>query len=205
MVIVIGKRVPESLLDPPVPGSEITEGFPLVGIPIPIYLAEKPLAALGSAAPTGAAARAINDAAIIVESETRSIDLTTKVEATTGIDPITGDAPRPKVTQQAVDTQVTISLVASRDNVIVTALIALMEFIVNRLVTREYAIHYVNKSTVIFGGLLHRFSQSVNANEDKIHIEITLSTASKTLPVGKPPIAAIQNTSTTSLSVPPGG
>ncbi len=205
IVIVIGVGFPIELLDPPVPGvgADISPSIPLVGIPIPIYLAENPLKALGSFAPGGAAGRAISQSGIYVESETRSIDLTTKVEATSGIDPLTQDIKRPSVTQQVYDTQVTVNLIAQRDSVIVTAMIAMMEFIMNRLITRGYAIHYINKSTVIFGGLLHRFSTSINPNEDKIHIEMTLSTAAKTLPVGKAPIEEIKNTATSTLSVHP--
>lgn len=152
----------------------------VIGLPIPIYLSEKL---------TG----------IYVESETRSIDTETKVEPVTTKDPITLEVEPPLVSQTAVDTQVTVSLLASRDSVILTALIALMEELIKRLVSQEYSIHYLNGPTVIFGGLLHRFSTSVSRNDDLVRIEMTLSTAVKEKPTPK---TAVESVSKVSGAVP---
>ncbi len=201
LIIVIKKNPPTDLLAPPVTVFEQFLDF--IGIPIPIYLTENPAALLGLN-PQGKAAVELSRAGIYVESETRAIDVSTIVEPVTTTNPLTGDTATANVTQRAVDTQVTVNLIASRDSILITALIAIMEFLVNRLVTKEYSIHYINKSTVIFGGLLHRFATSSNPNEDKIHIELTLSTSAKTLPVPKAGPPGIANTSTTSLTSPPG-
>ncbi len=204
LVIVIKKKPPPVLFGPPEPPG-LGALLDLIGIPIPIYLAENPLAKLGSAAPGGAAGRAIGQSGVYVESETRSIDLGTKVDPTTTPDPLTGDTAQPQISQRVYDTQVTVNLIASRDSVIITALVAMMEFLLNRIANQEYAIHYINRSTVIFGGLLNRFATSVNPNEDKIHIEMTLSTSAKALPITKPPLEGIKNTATIGISTPPAG
>lgn len=146
--------------------------FQAVGVPIPIYLSERL---------TG----------IYVDSETRAIDVNTKVEPVTEKDPLTQEVDPPLVTQTALDTQVTISLFATRDSILLTALTALMEQIVSRLVSGEYSIHYLNGSTVIFGGLLHRFATSVNQNDNLVRLELTLSTAAKESPTPKSPIQSI--------------
>lgn len=143
-----------------------------VGVPIPIYLSEKL---------TG----------IYVDTENRSIDVETRVEPTTEKDTITQEVEAPKVTQTAVDTQLTINLLASKNSILLTALIALMEQLVKRLVSGEYSIHYINGPTVIFGGLLHRFATSVNGNEDLVRVELTLSTAAKENPTPKTPVETV--------------
>ncbi len=168
LVIVIKQNPPETAFGPPVP-----EGLlDLIGIPIPIYLSEKL---------TG----------IYVDMETRSIDMTTKVEASTSKNLLTQQVEPPQITQQILDTQVTINLLASRDSILLMALLAIMEFIIPRAVSREYAIHYLNGPTAIFGGLLHRFATTVDPNTDLIRMELILSTAGKEAPSPKAPIAAV--------------
>lgn len=202
IIIVLKVAPPDDLLGIPLPEG-VSSLIGAIGLPIPIYLAERPRAALGNAMPGGAGGKLLSQSAIIVESETRSIDLETTVEATTAKDPLTGLTANPKVTQRALDTQVTVNLVASRDSILITALIAMMEFLLSRLQSKEYSIHYINKSTVIFGGLLNRFATSTNPNEDKIQVELVLSTAKKELPTAIPPKIPIAATSSVSLSTPP--
>lgn len=143
-----------------------------IGVPIPIYLSERL---------TG----------IFVDAESRAIDVETKVEPTTAKDPLTLEVDPPQVTQTAVDTQMTVNLFASRDSILLTALIALMEQLVKRLVSGEYAIHYLNGPSVIFGGLLHRFATTINRNDDLVRIELTLSTAAKESPTPKTPVESV--------------
>ncbi len=202
LIIVLKVAPPEDLLGIPLPPG-VKDLVGAIGLPIPIYLAERPKAALGNLMPGGAGGKLLSQSAIIVESESRSIDFTTTVEPGTGKDPLTGLTAKPKVTQEALDTQVTINMVASRDSILITALVTMMEFLISRLQSKEYSIHYLNRSTVIFGGLLNRFATNVNSNEDKIQIEMVLSTANKDLlsaAVAKP---VIPNTATTDLSVHP--
>lgn len=176
LVIVLKSRPPEDILGPPIAASNTIAGFDArfgaLTIPIPIYLSERL---------TG----------IYVDSETRSIDVVTKVEPITDQDELTRQTKPPIVTQTAIDTQVTVSLIARSDSILLTALIALMEVTISRLASREYAIHYLNGPTALFGGLLHRFSTSVSPNEDLIRIEMTLSTAAKESPTPKTTVVPV--------------
>lgn len=138
----------------------------LVGVPIPIYLSERL---------TG----------IYVDTETRGIDVTTKVDPTTEKDPLTLEVETPTVTQTAIDSTVQISMFATRDSILLTALIAMAEMILSRLITQEYGISYINGSTVIFNGLLHRFQTTINRNDDLVRIDFTLSNAKKDSPTPK--------------------
>lgn len=203
LVIILKKKPPEDLMGPPAPTGFISSLLNAVGVPIPIYLSERGFNRR-LAANDPLLARVTANSGIIVDSESRSIDVNTKVESTTERDELTGETKPPEVTQTAVDTLLTVNLVASRDSVILTALVAIMELIVSKLVSREYSIHYINKSTVIFGGLLHRFATSINPNEDKMQIELVLSTAAKESPTPKPGKVPVENLPSTSLSTPPG-
>ncbi len=143
-----------------------------IGLPIPIYLSERL---------TG----------IYVDSETRSIDVTTKIDPITTKNPITFEVEAPAVAQTAVDCQLTVNLLCRRGTVLLTALLALMDQIVNRLVSAEYSIIYLNGPTALFGGLLHRFGTSVTKDNDLIKIELVLSTAAQESPTPKAAITAV--------------
>lgn len=155
--------------------SAVTE---LVGVPIPIYLSEKL---------TG----------IYVDTETRGIDVVTKVDPTTEKDPLTLQVLPPQVSQTALDASVSVSMFASRDSIMLTAIIAMAEMILARLVTQEYGISYINGSTVIFNGFLHRFQTNINRNDDLVRIDLTLSNAKKDTPtpkVGPVPVPKVSGT-----------
>jgi len=138
----------------------------VVGVPIPIYLSETL---------TG----------IYVDSETRGIDVSTKVDAITEKDPLTLEAEPPEVSQTAIDATVSISMFATRDSIVLTGIIALAEMIIARLVTQEYGISYINGSTVIFNGMLHRFQTTINRNDDLVRIDLIISNAKKEAPTPK--------------------
>lgn len=147
----------------------------LVGVPIPIYLSEEL---------TG----------IYIDTEARGIDVSTKVDPTTEKDPLTLEVNPPEVSQTAIDSTVSVSMFANKDSIMLTALLAMSEVIFSRLVTQEYGISYINGSTVIFNGLLHRFQTSINTNEDLVRIDMTISNAKKDSPtpkVGPVPITKI--------------
>lgn len=200
LIIVLKVKPPEQLTDPPL----LTRLANLVGIPIPIYLSERGVSRK-IRGPGTEIIKGSNNSGIIVESESRSIDTRTIVEPSSAADPLTAGTTKepPQVTQVVVDTQVTIEMVASRDSIILTALIAMMEGLIERMSAQDYSIHYINKQTVIFGGKLVSFRNSVNANEDKTQIELVLSTAAKELPTPPAKPTEISNTATSSLSAKP--
>lgn len=129
-----------------------------VGIPVPIYLDEKL---------TG----------IFVDSETSGIDIDNEVEALNEKAPGSTEVKSAKVKQKAIDSTITVNLIARDDSVLLTALIATCNMILKRVVTQEYSITYLHKSTAIFGGLLHSFHTSVRVNDNLINMELTISTA----------------------------
>lgn len=147
----------------------------LIGVPIPIYLSERL---------TG----------IYVDTETRGIEVSTKVDAITDKDPLTLEVKPPEVSQTALDSTVSVSMFANRDSIMLTAIITMAEMILSRLVTQEYGISYINGSTVIFNGLLHRFQTTISRNEDLVRIDFTISNAKKDSPtpkVGPVPITKV--------------
>lgn len=119
---------------------------------------------------------------IHVQNESRAIDTQTEVNAVVEKQPITGQVKPPEVAQRALNSTVTISMVALRDNPLVIAMTTLMDLILARLVTGEYGITYVNKGCVLFNALLHNFSTTTNSDTDKIDISLTLSNAKKEPP-----------------------
>jgi hypothetical protein len=155
-----------------------------IGVPIPIYLKEEL---------TG----------IYVQSESRGIDVTTRVDPVSTKSPIDGEVEPPVVSQTSRDSQLSIELVAKKTSILLVALIALMEMIVDRLVTQEYSIHYLNGPTAVFGVRLHRFATSTSNNDDLVHMELVLSTAAKESPTPKTPVESVPNTPSTSLNTPP--
>jgi len=160
----------DSFVGPPQPTSFLSGLAAAVGLPIPIYLSERL---------TG----------IYVDDESKGIDVATRVDAVVEKDGL--EVRSPEVSQMALDSTVTVNLFAVKDSVMLTALLALADMILKRVVSKEYGITYLNGSTVIFNGLLHRFSTSVGANDNLIRIEMVLSNAKKQAPTPVPGLAPI--------------
>lgn len=169
LIIVLKNKGPQ---DPLGPSSLLDSFLDAVGIPIPIYLSEKL---------TG----------IYIDTESKGIDVTTRVDSVVdrGLD---GQAEDPKVSQQALDSQLSINMHAKKGSIMLTALLALMDMILSRLVSGEYEIHYLNGPTCIFGAKLHRFGHNSASGSELISMELVLSTASKTKnPTPKASVPAI--------------
>lgn len=119
------------------------------GLPIPIYLDE---------GLTG----------IVVKGESKAIAVENEVKAKT-------EGGKPKTNQRAVDSNVTINMLARKDSVMLAALIALNDQIFQRLASKEYSVSYLNGSTIIFNGLFSGFTSMNDENSDLLHITLTLS------------------------------
>jgi hypothetical protein len=147
----------ESLSKIPIVSSIVKKiGLP----PIPIYLSEKI---------TG----------LYIDSEDRTIDIDTKVEA----DP---DGKTPVVNQTPINSVVKINMIGSRNSIGLTLLNALADLIVPKVSSKEYTITYLHGSITIFRGLLHTFSVNQNADTDLVNIGIEL-TKTNTIIETKPP------------------
>lgn len=171
LIFHIYKKPPKSLA----PGITDTAFFDdltsLVGIPIPFYLSEE-----GFVPGAGGVSLGISTSGLIIDTEHSTIDLETEVEPREDKD-LDGETKPPIVKQKSLDSTVSINLITKRDNVVLTALLALSNLVSKLSVSAEYGITYLNRSTTIFNGLLHRFSTSVDPNNDLIRIEMVLSNA----------------------------
>lgn len=138
-------------------GSSVAE---MVGFPIPIYLSEF-------------------ETGIYVDSESRSIDIATEIIHDQQKDPLTGKTKKVDLVQKALSSLVTVNLLASQTSPFLTIFLALMDLIMPKVATAEYAISYLRGSTVIFQAQLHHFSSVAGTNDDLLRLELTLSTAKR--------------------------
>ena len=147
---------------PPMLGIDLTSlisGIPLIGdslsgigVPIPLYLDERL---------TG----------LYVESETKAIDIDTDVTPT--YRKTTNDITN-YISQSGINNIITINMLASRDNLFLSALIALNDMIFERVVKTKYRVSYINKTTLIFGGLLHSFSTAASSEDTLLKITMQI-------------------------------
>lgn len=144
--------LPTDFVGPPGPTGLIDSFFQAVGVPVPIYLDEKL---------TG----------IYVENESRGIDIQTNAQQLR-----TGEV---LYDQRGLDSLVSIRLFASKDSVILTALLALADMAFQFVVSKAYKVSYFNGPTVIINGLLHGFQTETNSNDDLITITLQLSKANQ--------------------------
>lgn len=144
-------------------------GIPLIGdvvaqagIPIPLYLDERI---------TG----------LYVESEAKNLDIETTVEPRY-------DDKKPFIYQKALNSSVTINMIASRSSLLLPALLALTDLIVPKLVSQKYSVTYLNGSTLIFGGLLQGLNTSQGADDDLIRITMQIQKTDQRPAPGVPPV-----------------
>ena len=130
----------------------IGKSFASFGLPIPIYLSETLFG-------------------IVLNSEEKSIDVDTTVQSKT-------DGKKSDVKQRGLNNVVSINMTATRDSIILSALLALSDICFQKLASKEYTISYLNGSTIIFDGLLEGFHVTSNSDTDKIEITMKISKAS---------------------------
>lgn len=150
---------------PPILGIDLSKflsGIPLiggslgnVGIPIPVYLDE-------------------NLTGIYIESESKSIDIDTDITPKYITAPGGAVTSTTLVNQSGINNLVTVNMIASRDSLILTVLLALSDMVFDRIVSGKYSISYLNKSTLIFGGLLHSFQTSTTSDDTLIKITLQI-------------------------------
>lgn len=115
---------------------------------IPIYLSEKL---------TG----------IFIDAESKSIDIDTTVETTT-------DGSTPVTNQRGIANTVKIEMQASANSIGVSLFAALADLIFPKVTSKEYTITYLHGAITVFDGLLHSFSITQNANDDRYNITLEL-------------------------------
>ena len=126
--------------------SDIVDSFPLP--PIPIYLSESL---------TG----------LFVDSEEKSVDVETEVSTVR-------DGKTPVISQKGLGTIVKINMVSNRESLGVALLSALIDRVFEKVTSKEYSISYLHGPIVVFGGLLHSFNISQNADDTRLNITMEI-------------------------------
>lgn len=119
---------------------------------------------------------------LVINNETRGVQLSTRVDPSTEKDQLTNETKAPVVNQTVEGSDVTISMTGLKENIMLTAFLALSEQIVSKAVSAEYGISYFNGPVAIFNALLSRIQTINRPNTDAVDIELVLSTAKKEAP-----------------------
>ncbi len=119
-----------------------------VGLPIPLYLDEQL---------TG----------LYVESESKNLDIETTIEPRY-------DDKKPYIYQRALNSSISVNILASKDSVLLPALLALSDIIVTKIVSQKYTVSYANGPTLIIGGLLQGLNTSGTSDDDLIRIVLQI-------------------------------
>lgn len=140
--------------------SRVLGGIPLigdalsgVGIPIPVYLDE-------------------NLTGIYIESESKSLDIDTDIVPVYRSD--NTKTATNFINQSGINNLVTVNLLANRDSLILSVLLALNDMVFSKLVSGKYTMSYINGTTLIFGGLLHSFSVQANSDDTLLKIQMQI-------------------------------
>lgn len=123
-----------------------------VGLPIPIYLHR--------------------DAGIVVDEETKAIDIDTVPE--TVVDQATQKT-KILFDQRAVNSMTSISLLAKKDSVALSVLLAIAEQTVHYIVNKGYTVHYYNGPILLMNGLLKSISTAPGTDDTLLRVNIQLS------------------------------
>lgn len=135
----------------PVIGGALTDLFDAVnGIPIPIYLDEK-------------------ISGITVDSVSNAYDIDTAVE---GINKATAL----DVSQRIIDSTLTVNMTCNnKDSLVLAAILAFMDTIIRKAVSRAYTISFIHGSAVVLDGLLKSFSTNMSADSELVQITLVIS------------------------------
>lgn len=117
------------------------------GIPIPIYLDEKL---------TG----------IYVVNEEKNVDMDTQ--------PYQAQDGTTFVKQRGVNNTVNINFLASQDSILLSVLLAFSDELFKRAVNGLYSVSYFNKGTLVFGGLIHSFSDQSGSDDTLRRISMSI-------------------------------
>lgn len=140
--------------------SKVLGGIPLigsslkeVGIPIPIYLDE-------------------NLTGIFIESESKALDIDTDIVPVYRSD--NTKTATNLIQQSGINNLVTVSMIANKNSLILSVLLALNDMVFSKLITGKYNLSYINGTTLIFGGLLHSFSVQGSSTDELLRIQMQI-------------------------------
>lgn len=105
---------------------------------------------------------------IMVDTESKNIDIETKPDGLSS-----GEAG--PVNQKPLGSITTVNLIAKRDSVGLTILLALSELLLDKVVSQEFEITYMNGAITVFGGLIHSFSFDQGGNDDLLKLKLEIA------------------------------
>jgi hypothetical protein len=121
---------------------------------------------------------------IFIDSESKSMDIDTTTDTLT-------DGSTPVTNQRGIQNTVKIEMVASRGSIGILLFSALADLIFPKVTSKEYTITYLHGAITVFAGLLHSFSITQNANDDRYNITLELI---KPAVAAKSPIPVVAKT-----------
>lgn len=148
-------------------------------IPIPIYLDEKL---------TG----------IYIDTESKSIDVLTNAQTLP-------DGKTVEVTQNGINSVVSISMIASKESIGLAVLLAMADIIFKKVTSQEYSITYIHGAITVFGGLLEEITATQSSESQLYTITLKLSNVNGAKTKAKATSAPVPNESSNNLATPPSG
>ncbi len=104
---------------------------------------------------------------LFIVDESKNIDIDTTVNGLS--------AGGTDVQQNPISSITTINMEAKKDSLGLTILFAMAELIIDKALSAEYEITYLNGPVTIFGGLIHSLSFDQEANSDKCKVKLEIS------------------------------
>jgi hypothetical protein len=114
---------------------------------------------------------------IQITSGSKAIDIETDIQ------PNYANSKKPIINQRGVSSIVSVNMQCNRDNILASVLLAFMDQILAKTVSKEYKVSYFNGVTTVFQGLVHGFSVSENENTDLMSMTLQLQKPSTSNPV----------------------
>lgn len=140
------------------------------------------------------------------QNDSYSLSLDTQVVPLHPFDPKTGqkipNAPDKEIAQRGIANNLTINFSCDRDSLLLTALIALSDQILDKVIKSEYQVHYFNGVNLLIGGLLADFSTQTSNDTTKIDCTIVLSRAAKKQTLQLPDIQTVSSVSLPTAQLP---
>lgn len=109
---------------------------------------------------------------ILIDAEDKNIDIETDFESLS-------NGKQAKVTQKAVSSNVTINLIAKKDRIGLSILASSIDFIFDKVTSKEYSISYLNGPLTIFRSRLQSFQVNQTSENDKVSIQMVLTVGEK--------------------------
>ncbi len=109
---------------------------------------------------------------LYIDDESKNIDVDTQADTLSGGEQIL-------INQKLIQSTHTVNIVASRDSIGLQILLAISEFLLDKVTSQEYEVTYMHGSFTVFGGLLHGLSFDQNSNDTLQKIKLELSRGRK--------------------------